>query len=200
MRRAMLDAGSAISPRRDEVAEHAVRRMEHRDHRAPERIILGQVTPEETLLGTPTVSGEDGDDDDVCVERTHRLHTNQLEAQCAIREQLDGTKSGIRRDTKVTERAGDAIGLSGNALPFHPLELDLGAACPGRRAMKNEIGEAETFALQLRLGDDRPTGVLARRRRRKHAGSIGAGESDRPTIGFASATRLKNAPGNAFAQ
>ena len=70
----------ARSARGDEVAEHTVRRVKHRDHRAPERIVFGQVTPEEPLLGSAAVRSEDRNDDDIGVECAHRLHANELES------------------------------------------------------------------------------------------------------------------------
>ena len=41
------------SARRDEVAEHAVRRVQHGDDRAAQRIVLGQVTPSSRCCGPP---------------------------------------------------------------------------------------------------------------------------------------------------
>ena len=108
--------------------------MEHGDDRTAERVILGQVTPEEALLRAAAVRGKHRHDDDVRIERAHCLHTNQFETKRAIRELLDGTKCGISCNAKVTERAGDSVGLPNDALAFEPLELDLGAQrCPTAR-------------------------------------------------------------------
>jgi hypothetical protein len=93
-----------------------------------------------------------------------------------MRELLDRTKGGICGNAKVTKRARDSISLPDHALAFEPFELDLGATRAGRRTMKHEIRKPESFPLQLRLGNDRTTRLLARRRRRKHVGSSDAGE------------------------
>ena len=66
--------------------------------------------------------------------------------------------------------------------------------------MKNEIRESQPFALELRLGDYRTTVVLDRRRRRKHAGSIGAGESDSNSDGDCFRNTTKKRSRNEFPQ
>src|SRR5215203_758568 len=158
------------SARRDEVSEHAVRRMQHRDDGAAKGILLGEVAAEESLLGATAMRGHDRHDHDVRIEGTHRLHANELETKRAIRELLDGSQCGVCSDTKIAKRARNAFRLSRDALALEPLELDLGTTRSRWRAMKDEVREAEPFTLELCLADDR-TGVLARRRRRKHAGS-----------------------------
>lgn len=151
------------SARRDEVAEHAVGGVEHRNHRAAQRVILGEMTAEQALLRSTTMRCEHRHDDNVRVERAHRLHANELESQRPTGELLDCSERGISRDTQIPERARHAVGFAGHALALHPLQLDFRPARAGRRAMENEVREAESFALQLRLTDHRPARVLARR-------------------------------------
>jgi hypothetical protein len=150
------------STRRDEIAEHAVGGVEHRNHGAAQRVILGEMTAEQALLRSTTMRREHRHDHDVRVERAHRLHANELESQRPAGELLDCSERGISRDPQITEGARHAFGFAGHALALHPLELDFRPARTGRRAMENKVREAESFALQLRLADHRP-GVLARR-------------------------------------
>ena len=172
--------------------------MQHGDDRAAQRVVLRQVTPEKPLLRPPTVRRQNLHDHDVRVERAHRLHPHQLEPQRPVRELLDRTKRGVSSNAKVTERARDSIRLPDHAFAFEPFELDFGATRARRRTMKNEIREPESFALQLRLRNDRTTGLLARRRRRKHVGSNGAGESDRRGLARSSPTRLRTPRATSF--
>src|SRR5688572_28048204 len=99
------------------------------------------MTAEESLLRSAAVGCHHGDDHDVRVECAHGLHTHELETQRAIRELLDGSQCCICSDTQVTERAGDAFRLPGDALALKPLELDFGTARSGWRAVKDEVGE-----------------------------------------------------------
>src|SRR5687768_12338847 len=58
--------------RGDEVAEHAIRRVEHGDDGGPDRVLLGEVGPEETAWPLAALH-LDRHDDDVGVEGAQRL-------------------------------------------------------------------------------------------------------------------------------
>src|SRR3954471_5174120 len=95
-----LARGEYPSERADVVAQHAIRRVQNCQGGAFDHVAVGKIAAEEPI-GTCVAALEERRDYDVGVERSHDLHSDEVEGDRALGEDFERANCGIRAEPRV---------------------------------------------------------------------------------------------------
>src|SRR5213078_4987576 len=130
--------------RREKIPENAVRRVQDRKSRAPWRIGLGEVCPDQP--GSPRLlPGRQRHDHHRRVERPHGLHPQQLERQLRLDHPLERAHRGRRATAQLAGLGDDPFRFAGELAAIRRGQHHRRATAPARQALKLEALEAQAL-------------------------------------------------------
>src|SRR5215217_5387728 len=168
----------------DVVPQHPVGGIEHGERGTPDHVSIRQVAAEETIGSVVAALNQRGDDD-VRIEGTHYLHSNQLEGDRALREAFERANCGLGAQARIARGTRLPLGAPQDRFAGCPLEGDLAGHTARRRAGEREAREPQPFPTE----SDCFCALFALRALTGHRGHPGVGPKDPRTDGGATSPR-----------